>query len=323
MVKLSIILPVYNVREYLRQCVDSILSQPYNDFEVIIVDDGSTDGSGKICDEYSLCDKRINVFHKPNGGLSSARNYGLAQHKGCYISFVDSDDFLVGDYYSKAIRQLDDNDLLDIVCLQYAKVYEDGSIMKSFNGEDQLYIKGKDKSFLQQFCSKDAFAGVKIYRSSIFEAIKYPEGQIIEDLYIVPDLFERVRSFSIVTMDGYYAYRQRATSICHAKHTPKMLSDIALAYARMIQLYKDNERSGYIKILATYSSGYLNCMVLFPDHDYSRLSTLYSQFDYAYSEILSASASMSQKIKLLMLKLFGYRGMLRFYKFIYKMKHSC
>lgn len=97
MPKISIIVPVYNVEKYLRKCIDSILNQTFKDFELILIDDGSTDESGKICDEYNLKDNRIKVIHKENGGLSSARNAGLDIAQGEYIGFVDSDDWIESD----------------------------------------------------------------------------------------------------------------------------------------------------------------------------------------------------------------------------------
>lgn len=321
MVKLSIILPVYNVSQYLRQCIDSILNQPFKDFELIIVDDGSTDDSGKICDEYVYKDLRVKVYHKLNGGLSSARNYGISKHRGKYLSFIDSDDFIVGDYYTKAIDILDNDNSIDLVWLQYAKIYDDGRIEESFNVEDCLYVKNKNSKFLNFFCSKEAFAWLKIYRNTIFENIKYPKGQILEDLFIVPDLYAVINCFIVVKINGYYAYRQRSSSICHTKHTPKMLLDIALAYARIIQLYKDNDREGYIKKLATYSSGYLNAITLFPDYDYSSLQIWYRQFKYRWKDIIKVTLPMSQRIKLCALKLLGYEHMKNLYKIIYYLKH--
>jgi glycosyltransferase involved in cell wall biosynthesis len=96
--KISVIVPVYKVEQYLHRCVDSILSQSFTDFELILVDDGSPDNCGKICDEYAQKDSRVKVFHKPNGGVSSARNLGLDNAKGEWIAFIDSDDFVDGDY---------------------------------------------------------------------------------------------------------------------------------------------------------------------------------------------------------------------------------
>ena len=105
----SIIVPVYNVEQYLRRCIESILSQTYHNFELILVDDGSTDSSGAICDEYALADERIHVIHKPNGGVSSARNAGIDTAKGEYILFVDSDDRVEPQHISNMIPSADED----------------------------------------------------------------------------------------------------------------------------------------------------------------------------------------------------------------------
>ena len=104
--KISVLIPVYNTEKYLRECVDSTISQTYSQLEIILVDDGSADNSGKICDEYAQNDKRVKVIHKPNGGLSSARNVGIDKATGEYIAFVDSDDYLKKDYVEKLLETI-------------------------------------------------------------------------------------------------------------------------------------------------------------------------------------------------------------------------
>ena len=116
MPKISVIVPVYNVEKYLRKCIESILNQTFREFELILVDDGSTDSSGKICDEYALKDSRIKVIHKENGGASSARNAGLDVAKGEYIGFVDSDDWIEMDMYGELYRLIKENNTDISVC---------------------------------------------------------------------------------------------------------------------------------------------------------------------------------------------------------------
>lgn len=111
---ISIIVPVYNVEKYLHRCIDSILLQSYTDFELLLVDDGSTDNSGKICDEYAITDQRIKVFHKHNGGVSSARNFGLDEAIGKWIAFVDSDDCITKSYLENLIKEVKSNDCIVI-----------------------------------------------------------------------------------------------------------------------------------------------------------------------------------------------------------------
>ena len=103
---ISIIVPVYNAEKYLHRCVDSILAQTFTDFELLLINDGSKDNSGKICDEYAAKDPRVRVFHKENGGVSSARNMGLDNAKGEWVTFVDSDDWLVHNIYEKMLHKL-------------------------------------------------------------------------------------------------------------------------------------------------------------------------------------------------------------------------
>ena len=110
--KISVIIPVYNVEKYLKRCLDSVINQTYKNLEIILIDDGSTDKSGNICDEYAAKDKRIIVIHKENGGLSDARNKGLDICTGDYISFIDSDDWIENGFYEYVVNNVKDNDLL-------------------------------------------------------------------------------------------------------------------------------------------------------------------------------------------------------------------
>lgn len=317
--ELSIIVPVYNVESFLPKCLDSILHQPYKNYELILVDDGSTDNSDVICDEYAKRDNRVRVIHKENGGLSSARNAGLDICRGKYISFIDSDDYLDGDIYTEAIERMENDAEIDVVWLNYYSIYEDGRKEIHQNTKD-YYVKKSDNSSLYQFVNNEALAWLKIYRSRVFGGIRYPEGRILEDLYIVPDLFDVVNKI-YVSKIGFIAYRQRFGSICHKKHTSNMIGDIASSYARILKLLKDHDRKMYIRSLATYSSGYLNTFVLFPDIHYPELKKQYESFTYAWSEIFVSSINFGQKIKLLLLKLFGYNQLSKFYKFIYIIKH--
>lgn len=123
---ISIIVPVYNVRKYLHRCVDSILAQTYKNIEVLLIDDGSPDNSGEICDEYAEKDPRVRVFHKPNGGVSSARNLGLKEAKGQYIGFVDSDDYILPKMYENLLDLIQSQGV-DIAICGYQKELKDGS----------------------------------------------------------------------------------------------------------------------------------------------------------------------------------------------------
>lgn len=116
MKKLSVIVPIYNVEKFLRRCIDSIINQSYSNLEIILVDDGSPDNCGKICDEYAALDNRIKVIHQANGGLSAARNIGIDSATGEYVAFIDSDDYIASNMYDEMISLMETNDLDIISC---------------------------------------------------------------------------------------------------------------------------------------------------------------------------------------------------------------
>ena len=125
---ISVIVPVYNVEKYLRQCLDSVLAQTYRELEIILVDDGSTDGSGAICDEYATRDSRIKVVHQQNGGLSSARNAGLDLATGEYVAFVDSDDYIHETMLELLYQALVENNADTVIC-NFERVDEKGDVI--------------------------------------------------------------------------------------------------------------------------------------------------------------------------------------------------
>ena len=138
--RLSVIVPVYKVEKYIHNCVDSILKQTFSDFEVILVDDGSPDRCGEICDSYATLDKRIKVIHQSNGGLSAARNKGIEIARGEIIGFVDSDDEISADMYEKMLQYLDDNQL-DIVCADTYSVKNEKKTFRPRYPEDKLFSR--------------------------------------------------------------------------------------------------------------------------------------------------------------------------------------
>ena len=146
MPEISIIVPVYKVEQYLPRCIDSILAQTFTDFELLLIDDGSPDNSGKICDEYAAKDSRIRVFHKGNGGVSSARNLGLDNAQGKYIGFVDSDDVIPPFYYQTLISYLFDN---DVVCCNYLKFSSDSPTFDCDITNSIDYVQLNNRSFFK------------------------------------------------------------------------------------------------------------------------------------------------------------------------------
>ena len=208
--KISIIVPVYNVRVYLPKCIDSILKQNYNQLEIILVDDGSTDGSGELCDKYTTKDSRVKVIHQRNGGAACARNAGLRIAKGEYLSFVDSDDFLVEGAYSYMIEQLEKYKA-DVIQCGFRNVYYNYSIdcvaldyITEFSRVD----------YLRRFTT-DWTCGLlwdKLYRRKIFDGIEFEEGHKIDDEYFTYQGIMNAKRI-IYSPEIIYNYRKRKSSV--------------------------------------------------------------------------------------------------------------
>ena len=179
MPKVSLIVPVYNVEDYLRKCVDSIIGQTLRDIEIILVDDGSTDNSGKICDEYAERDDRIRVIHKTNGGLSDARNAGIDVATSPFVMFIDSDDWVEPGYcelpYNEAIKNN-----ADLVLFAYRIIREDGTADNKETGmHEGLLNKIEAYDFNVNFAQA---AWLGLYRKQLFDNIQFPIGRLLEDV---------------------------------------------------------------------------------------------------------------------------------------------
>ncbi|MGL5583222.1 MAG: glycosyltransferase family 2 protein [Cetobacterium sp.] len=221
--KISIIVPIYNAENYLEKCIDSILNQTFKDFELILVNDGSLDNSGKICDEYAQKDKRIVVIHKTNGGLSSARNIGLDIAKGEYIGFVDSDDWIEPEMYevlyNSCIQNKSDVSVIGINTCQ------NGEIIKKIKHLNKVYI---GEEIIEEITSnKNNNIGWTVWNKLWkFEKIKYlrfKEGRIYEDGLFLYQSLGNINSISIEN-DCYYNYRTDNVSITRSNISIKNMS---------------------------------------------------------------------------------------------------
>lgn len=220
---LSVIVPVYRVEAYLPRCIDSILAQQVPDMEVLLVEDGSPDGCGAICDGYAARDRRVRVIHKENGGLSSARNAGLDAARGEFVTFVDSDDYLAPGAY-EAMLDLAREQGAQLVCGGRYDVDEDtGTITPGLCPEKTERLTGQalvGRIFLWDGC--DSSACDKLYRRELFEGIRYPVGRVCEDVpvtYRVALRAERAAMWS----GRYYHYCHRSGSITQEGFSEKTL----------------------------------------------------------------------------------------------------
>ena len=211
--KLSIIVPVYKVRRHLQRCIESILQQTYTDYELILVDDGSPDNCGSICDRFAQECNKVRVIHKKNGGLSSARNAGIAAARGEYITFVDGDDTVASGTYYYNMRILQSNPDIDILEYPIVLNYESpDSKVLSFNPEKVTGSENIFTDWIKRRGYEHCFACNKIYRADLFLFVRYPEGETFEDTLITPMLYES--SYNVYYSDcGFYYYYNHEGSI--------------------------------------------------------------------------------------------------------------
>lgn len=180
---ISVIVPVYNVEQFLPRCVDSILAQTYQNLEIILVDDGARDASGRICDEYAAKDTRIRVIHKENGGLSSARNAGIDAARGEYLAFVDSDDWIEPDTYQHMLERMVQYGVKLVCAGRYDVNGKTGEKTLGLCPKQETCITAEEmlgRIFLWDGC--DSSAWDKLYHRSLFAEFRYPVGKICEDV---------------------------------------------------------------------------------------------------------------------------------------------
>lgn len=233
--KISIIVPVYNVEKYVKKCIDSILNQTFKDFELILVDDGSTDNCGKICDEYSKDDSRVRVVHKENGGLSDSRNTGIELSRGEYLGFVDSDDYIAFDMYETLYNNLTLHNADISVCGIY-NCYDGNKYPEC---SDKMFMVLDTKQALKEVLIGEKFsvpACNKLYKKSLFDNIKYPVGKLSEDAFVTPTLISNSNKVVVTTEPKYY-YVHRKGSIT-SSHFKMNDFDVVQAYKINLELVK-------------------------------------------------------------------------------------
>ena len=207
---ITVIVPVYNTEKYLISCVNSILSQSYQNMEIILVEDGATDGSPLLCDELASRNDKVRVIHKTNGGLSSARNAGLDDAKGEYVCFIDSDDYVTKDYISTLYELITVHNT-DLAKIDYAEVTSDEYFEKSVNSHPKLYRNGEvEKAYLEL---KVDSACVFMYRRELIGSTRFIVGKTSEDIPFNFEIFRKAKSFVYLPVKKYcYYYNQGSIS---------------------------------------------------------------------------------------------------------------
>ncbi|MBQ8163799.1 MAG: glycosyltransferase [Clostridia bacterium] len=256
---ISIIVPVYKVEKYLKECIDSILNQTYKNFELILIDDGSPDNSGKICDEYAEKDNRIKVIHKENGGVSSARNTGLDNTSGEYITFIDSDDFVDKRYLEVLYSTLKENDTNISIC-RFAKYTHSSFIIFNEIFPEKINISFNDKYFLNFFARYFSFknnifgsACRTLFKKDIINNFRFSNDiKISEDLLFIVNVVYNSQSISF-TNEALYFYRIDNTSASTSYKKNFLKSQCNLSN-ELTKLFSKINNKYFDKILKRYKA---------------------------------------------------------------------
>lgn len=273
--KISVIVPVYKVEDYLNECVQSIVNQKYQNLQIILVDDGSPDRCGEMCDTWAKIDKRIEVIHKKNGGLSDARNVGLEAAKGNFIAFVDSDDWIEPQMYEVMMNTLIKEKADFVAC---------GIIDCCFGKEikhSMPYNVGETELFLNLIYKDTTFpvaAWNKLYRKKCWETLRFPVGKICEDAFTTYLLVSHA-SRIVQIPDLLYHYRIRENSIMTSEFKPSRMDEEEAwreNYLYMREQYPQIEKFAYDFYLQKVN-------ILFHTIQPEQYSTFSKEHDYLYS----------------------------------------
>lgn len=225
MKKISVVIPVYNVEKYISECLDSVVNQTYKNLQIILVDDGSTDFSGKICDVYAEKDNRITVVHQKNAGAGAAKNTGLELIDGDYFSIIDSDDYIELDMYEKMVNSLEKYNA-DIVQCLFRNVYVNDSFDRKYKIKGSYPKVLTSKSFLKEYLYdwKYAIFWNKLFKSSLLKEIRFPVGRKIDDEFFTYKLVCNAKK--VVNIDNIlYNYRMRKTSVMNENNSDRLIYD--------------------------------------------------------------------------------------------------
>lgn len=293
----SVVIPIYNVEIYLRQCVDSVRSQTYRNIEIILVDDGSPDYCPAICDEYEKLDPRVRVVHKANGGLSDARNAGTAIARGEYIAYVDSDDWITPDYIEVLMRLIVANHAEMAVCGAKRAMTRDATMLKR---KSKTYVltgmETLEKMLYQNGIDTGAWA--RMTKTSVVRRYPFPKGKLFEDLGTTYKYLSDCQHV-VLTDKKLYFYYQNPTSITRSAFNAKRLDIISIIdelATQVLQKYPAMESAVMSRKFSAYS--YALRQLSGRTSDYEQLQTHLWKFikDYRWMMLLDKNARVKNRL---------------------------
>ena len=300
-VLISLIVPVYNVEHYLEKCVDSICRQTYKNLEIILVDDGSADCSGRLCDELAANDSRIKVIHKSNGGLSDARNAGMELASGEWWMFVDSDDYITPDTAETLLRAAVENHCEIAVC-NMVRIYEDGAQEPFYFPVTKSTIWAGDQRF--ETLSQPSVCN-KLFRADLFKGVHFPKEKFYEDTFVYHVLAYRASRIALTGLNGYYYLSRRGSILGQPRFTDRYFDLIESVHERAVFLL-GHGISGYGEeaCLSLYAT-IVNCTknIRKTPQNAEHFQEMWKWYELAYRNLISSpNTSIRQKIRLFLLK---------------------
>lgn len=312
---ISIIVPVYKVEKYLKRCVDSILAQTYHNIEVVLVDDGSPDNCGAICDKYKETDNRVVVIHKENGGLSDARNVAIPLARGEYISFVDSDDW-ISPYYVEHLYEAVAKCNADMGISWFENVFEEKALQskpeESISHYESLTAEECLKKLLYQN-GVEICAWGKLYKTALIKELRYPVGKLYEDIPVTYEAVKQSKKISVIGNVDYY-YFQRTDSIQNIAFNVRKMDGIEHCYNVMKAVEVD-----FPKLKNAAECRYFStvCNILFQikddEHESMRQALWNEVLKYRKDVLLDAEARKKARIAAA-ISYMGYKTLALAYK---------
>lgn len=300
LMKLSIVIPIYNVEDTIDRCVESVLHQGIDDFEVILVDDGSPDRSGEICDEWTRKDTHITVIHRTNGGLSAARNSGIEKATGELITFVDSDDYLKEGTYCAIMPIAEKHDIVEFPVCRLFKSSQQQTLSFSY----QIFTD-KKAYWLEAKGYTHTYAWNKIYKRSLFDHIRYPAGRVFEDAATFPKLLLAAKDIC-TTHQGLYYYCWNDEGITAKAKGPE-LESLLHGHLESLKLWHD----------AAYYLHVLNIQM-----DVYEMTGKPPFLPFKRINPFGTGLDSKQRMKAIMLNLFGLKGICKINKMIHRWKRN-
>lgn len=317
---LSIIIPVFNTAKYLNICFESVLHQSFKDWECLIINDGSSDGSGEICDEWSKRDKRFRTFHKSNGGQASARNIGLRESRGKFIMFLDSDDKICNNNLIESLINLMSNSSSTSFIQYTLRAYSDNDVLKFSTGvKDDVKLSSQSeivKSFMEK-CITTIVCDKIFRKTEQFSNLRFPEGVYYEDECFLLDVIS-ISDKANLSPIGYYHYLQREGSTTHQEFNLRHTKDLCKKDLHGVEFAKkyDYARKLHLEYIRGAFREYKNAQLLSDKEELSEnkkllrvnLPTFHEMWDNQFP------FSIQDKITMTIVKLFGFNPLLAIIK---------